>query len=188
MWLRVDGLRKGSRALASEGPGYRVRMGLWLTMATVLCDSSIAGRTTVSADSFCKWSWTPCPLPAGWAEARPPHAAESPELLPSRVMLLVPGTSLTPWPGGDASASSSIPYRPFSETLPRRLPTARTAVQKRIDYEGDRSFSGPVRVLRTNIVLCFFFFSLKHFVLPSDLWDGLYYFNKIFKTKLREQA
>lgn len=158
MWLRVDGLRKGSWALASEGPGYRVRMGLWLTMATVLCDSSIAGRTTVSADSFCKWPWTPCPLPAGWAGARPPHAAESPELLPSRVMLLVPGTSLTPWPGGDASASSSIPYRPFSETLPRRLPTAQTAVQKRIDYEGDRSFSGPVRVLRTNIVLCFFFF------------------------------
>lgn len=187
MWLRVDGLRKGSWALASEGPGYRVRMGLWLTMATVLCDSSITGRTTVSADSFCKWSWTPCPLPAGWAGAWPPHAAESPELLPSRVMLLVPGTSLTPWPGGDASASSSIPYRPFSETLPRRLPTAQTAVQKRIDYEGDRSFSGPVRVLRTNIVLCFFF-SPKHFVLPSDLWDGLYYFNKIFKTKLREQA
>lgn len=35
--------------------------------------------------------------------------------------------------------------------------------------------------------ILFYVFS-KHFVLLSDLWDGLSYFNKIFKTKIREEA
>lgn len=35
--------------------------------------------------------------------------------------------------------------------------------------------------------ILFYVFS-KHFILPSDLWDGLYYFNKIFKTKIGEEA